>query len=95
MRPLIYGLLATTAFIPGAFAESKCAFNKNATTKFEHKIEKSEVVKRVILDLDKKQVFLDELRNKSEHIVIDGLPNYISYGNHYYTLSWEDSSRYK
>jgi hypothetical protein len=55
MRPLIYGLLATTAFIPGAFAESKCAFNKNATTKFEHKIEKSEVVKRVILDLDKEK----------------------------------------
>lgn len=57
MKPLLYGLIATTALIPAAYAESKklCAFNKEAFTKFEHKIEKSEVVKRLIIDLDKEK----------------------------------------
>ena len=42
-----------------------------------------------ILDLDKYDIFLEEELDKSRYIFIDELPQILSYGKHYFLLSWK------
>lgn len=42
-----------------------------------------------ILDLDKYDIFLEEPLDNSKYINIDELPRILSYGKHYFLLSWK------
>ena len=42
-----------------------------------------------ILDLDKYDIFLEEKLDNSRYIFIDQLPRILSYGKHYFLLSWK------
>ena len=41
------------------------------------------------LDLDKYNIFIDEELDHSKYIFIDELPRILSYGKHYFLLSWK------
>ena len=42
-----------------------------------------------ILNLDKYDIFLEEKLDDSKYIFIDELPHILSYGKHYFLLSWK------
>ena len=42
-----------------------------------------------ILDLDQYDIFLEEKLDNSRYIFVDELPRILSYGKHYFLLSWK------
>jgi hypothetical protein len=44
------------------------------------------------LDLDKYDIFLEEKLDNSRYIFVDELPQILSYGKHYFLLSWKNNS---